>query len=125
MRNPAACCGRSSRCWSACTGRSRTVQAQRALSDQRFHEAIVDAAGNGFLATTVDRLHAHVHVFRLHQIDAEGRQTYREHAAILAAVEACDPTAAEAAMRAHLHGAFERLSAPARIAPREARSHLR
>ncbi|WP_341856901.1 FCD domain-containing protein [Brachybacterium sp. GPGPB12] len=110
---------------------------------------MLDAAGNVFLATAVDRLHAHVHVFRLHQIDAEGRETYREHAAILAAVEACDPTAAEEAMRAHLHGAFARLSAPAHttpggadggsdgadraagttgsagITPREARSHLR
>ena len=53
----------------------------------------------------------------LFRSDAEGRETYREHAAILAAVEACDPTAAEAAMRAHLHGAFQRLSAPARTAP--------
>jgi len=117
LRNPARLLREELEVLERLHGTEQSVQAQRALSDQRFHEAIVDAAGNGFLATAVDRLHAHVHVFRLHQIDAEGRETYREHAAILAAVEACDPTAAEAAMRAHLHGAFQRLSAPARTAP--------
>lgn len=131
LRNPARTLRRELELLESLHGAQRSVQAQRALCDQRFHDAIIDAAGNGFLATTIDRLHAHVHVFRLTQIDAEGRETYREHAAILAAVEACDPAAAEAAMRAHLLGAFERLAAAFEdtvgqdAAPREARAHLR
>lgn len=117
----------------ALRGEDRTVQAQRAMRDQRFHRAIITAAGNSFLAGAFERLHAHVHVFRLLQLDTEGRDTHTEHAAIVEAVEACDPDAAEAAMRAHLMGAFGRLSASfeahegarAGKAPRAVRAHLR
>ncbi|MGP9537175.1 GntR family transcriptional regulator [Brachybacterium sp. AOP43-C2-M15] len=91
-------------------GAGRAVQAQRAAGDQRFHRWIVEATGNHVMAAAFERLHAHVHVFRLYQTDAEGHDTHGEHTAILEAVEACDPEAAEAAMRAHLLGAFSRLS---------------
>lgn len=91
-------------------GTDRTVQAQRAAGDQRFHRWITEASGNDVLPSAVERLHAHVHVFRLYQTDAEGHETHDEHTAILEAVEACDPEAAEAAMRTHLLNAFARLS---------------
>lgn len=113
-------------------GSGRAAQAQRAVGDRRFHALIIEASGNSLLSTTFERLHAHVHVFRLFQVDGEGRQTDIEHEAIVRAIESRDPDAAETAMRAHLQGAFTRLSesfstsssAPAER-PRDARSRLR
>ncbi|WP_114856210.1 GntR family transcriptional regulator [Brachybacterium sp. YJGR34] len=113
-------------------GSERAVQARRAQHDRRFHQHLMEAAGNPLLPTTFEQLHAHVHVFRLHQVDAEGLTTQEEHTAILEAVAACDPEAAEAAMRAHLMGSFSRLSssfaaddAAASSVPRVTRARLR
>ncbi|WP_422116120.1 GntR family transcriptional regulator [Brachybacterium sp. UNK5269] len=113
-------------------GGGRAAQAQRAVHDRLFHLEILQASGNALLPTTFEQLHAHVHVFRLHQVDAEGAATCAEHAAITEAIEACAPDAAEEAMRAHLLGSFSRLSAgfsagasaPSSV-PREARARLR
>lgn len=113
-------------------GSGRAAQAQRAVGDRRFHALIMAASGNSLLPSAFERLHAHVHVFRLLQVDGEGRETYREHESIVQAIEACDPEAAEEAMRAHLLSTFARLSgsfsadgsAPV-AAPRDARSRLR
>jgi len=129
LRNPAEDLRRELEVFGALRGTGQRVQAQRALSDQRFHSIVVAAARNDVLAGAIDRLHAHVHVFRLHQIDGEGHETRSEHAAVVEAIEACNPDAAEAAMRAHLHGGFSRLVAGAdEVAvpgPREARARLR
>jgi len=109
LHNPAPILRHEVEIFAGLHGMDRTVLAQRALCDQRFHRSLIDAAGNSFLTTAMHRLHTHVHVFRLHQVDLEGRETQREHIAVAEAVEACDPDAAEEAMRVHLHGAFARL----------------
>lgn len=114
-------------------GGERAMQAQRAVRDHRFHRHIIEASGNSLLSETYERLHAHVHVFRLYQVDTEGRDTQGEHDEILRAIEARDPDAAEAAMRVHLLGSFGRLSRvlgdddeqPPLAAPRATRSRLR
>ena len=72
--------------------------------DQRFHEIVLDAAGNGRLAAQVDQLRDHV---RLRGASTVGRSRdldaiHAEHVAIRDALRARDPAAAGAAMRAHL-----------------------
>jgi DNA-binding GntR family transcriptional regulator len=72
--------------------------------DQRFHEIVLDAAGNRRLAGIVDRLRDHV---RLRGASTVGRSRdldaiLAEHVAIRDALRARDADAAAAAMRAHL-----------------------
>jgi len=79
----------------------------REESDREFHLAVAKATGNGSLELVVDglwnqraelfgRLQMHFHT------EALARQTIRDHAAILEAIEAHDPEAARAAMHRHI-----------------------
>jgi DNA-binding GntR family transcriptional regulator len=72
--------------------------------DQRFHEIVLDAAGNRRLAAQVDQLRDHV---RLRGASTVGRSRdlatiHAEHVAIRDALRAGDAAAAAEAMRAHL-----------------------
>jgi DNA-binding GntR family transcriptional regulator len=72
--------------------------------DQRFHEIVLDAAGNRRLAAQVDQLRDHV---RMRGASTVGRSRdlaaiHAEHVAIRDALRARDAQAAAAAMRAHL-----------------------
>jgi DNA-binding GntR family transcriptional regulator len=72
--------------------------------DQRFHEIVLDAAGNRRLAAQVDQLRDHV---RLRGASTVGRSRdlatiHAEHIAVRDALRARDADAAAAAMRAHL-----------------------
>jgi DNA-binding GntR family transcriptional regulator len=72
--------------------------------DQRFHEIVLDAAGNRRLAVQVDQLRDQV---RLRGASTVGRSRdleaiHAEHVAIRDALRARDAAAAGAAMRAHL-----------------------
>jgi DNA-binding GntR family transcriptional regulator len=72
--------------------------------DQRFHEIMLDAAGNRRLAAQVDQLRDHV---RLRGASTVGRSRdleaiHAEHVVIRDALRARDPERAAAAMRAHL-----------------------
>jgi DNA-binding GntR family transcriptional regulator len=74
------------------------------VHDQRFHEILLDAAGNARLARVVDGLRDHV---RLQGASTVGRSRdlaaiRAEHVAIRDALRAGDADAAAAAMRAHL-----------------------
>lgn len=78
--------------------------------DTRFHQLILSAAGNTVIEHAHEQTHTHLHTFRLYSADADGSLTLAEHSAICAAIEACDPDTAEAAMRAHLIRAYARFS---------------
>lgn len=72
--------------------------------DQRFHEIVLDAAGNTRLTAQVDQLRDHV---RLRGASTVGTSRdleaiHAEHVAIRDALRARDADAAGAAMRAHL-----------------------
>jgi DNA-binding GntR family transcriptional regulator len=72
--------------------------------DQRFHEIVLDAAGNSRLAADVDRLRDHV---RLRGASTVGTSRdlaaiHAEHVVIRDALRARDADAAAEAMRAHL-----------------------
>lgn len=71
--------------------------------DIRFHSAISQASGNRVVAAFVGALHQVAHpVHHLH-LDAEvGRRTFRQHVAIVRAIESGDPRASEQAMLTHL-----------------------
>jgi DNA-binding FadR family transcriptional regulator len=71
--------------------------------DTRFHSLISQASGNRVVAAFVAALHEVTEpVHHLH-LDAEvGKGTVKQHLAIVRAIEARDPDAAEAAMAEHL-----------------------
>jgi DNA-binding GntR family transcriptional regulator len=77
-------------------------------ADARFHHLLAELGGNGMLHEAVVRLRSHLHLFRLHFPTSHLGISGVEHHRIVAAVDAGDPDAAEAAMHAHLRGARER-----------------
>jgi DNA-binding GntR family transcriptional regulator len=81
-----------------------------ALDDERFHAAIGRVARNDFLRDALERLHSHLHLYRLYQ-DAKVVQeaTVQEHESIVEAIRRRDPDAADQAMRAHLETSRSRL----------------
>lgn len=76
--------------------------------DARFHERVAAASGNALLHAAIVRLHAHLHLHRLHFPASHLGTSGEEHRRIVAAIRAGDPTAAAAAMRAHLDAARDR-----------------
>jgi len=79
-------------------------------ADAAFHDAVAVAAGNPVLRESIARLHAHLHI---HRIAFPGAgSTEPEHDAIVAAIRARDPRAAQTAMRTHLEAARERHRVP-------------
>ena len=87
--------------------------AYRELSehDQRFHDLLLALAGNEEVRAAFARTHCHLHLFRLTYGRGMGDQALAEHAAITEAVLAGDGTAAERAMRRHLHHSRLRIEA--------------
>lgn len=78
--------------------------------DNRFHHAILHAAGNPNVVHAYEQSHCHLHLFRLYHLDAAWEVTIDEHRAIHQAVASHDPDAAEEAMRHHLHQAYIRFA---------------
>lgn len=78
--------------------------------DARFHNLILDAAGNDVIRNAYRQTHCHLHIFRLYPADVDGRITVREHQAVWEAVRDCDPEAAGEAMHRHLAGAYQRFA---------------
>jgi DNA-binding GntR family transcriptional regulator len=76
--------------------------------DARFHDLVAVAAANPMLRDGITRLHAHLHLHRLHFPLGDTEITSQEHQRIAAAVGVGDPDAAEAGMRDHLTHARER-----------------
>ncbi len=81
-----------------------------AAADEAFHDTIAEAADNAPARQALAALNAQIHVSRLYLAAQTGAEdTAAEHKRLLAALEARDPAAAEAAMAAHLEGSRERL----------------
>ncbi|CAM5453367.1 GntR family transcriptional regulator [Streptomyces spiroverticillatus] len=76
--------------------------------DQRFHDTVAAAAHRPLLADAVERLHSHLHLFRLASIPGAGPQTLAEHDRILRAVLRRSPERAAEAMTEHLTRSLER-----------------
>ena len=72
--------------------------------DIDFHSAIGDASGNRVLASFVTALHQAIRPVLAKHLDAKaGRDTVRQHAAIVKAISESDAEAAAAAMEKHLN----------------------
>lgn len=79
-----------------------------AAADQRFHATIGEAAARPLLAEAIERLHAHLHLFRLGSLPGAGETTLAEHDRVLRAVLRRSPDRAAEAMAEHLHRSLER-----------------
>jgi DNA-binding GntR family transcriptional regulator len=71
--------------------------------------AIEDAAGNSYLAPTVEPLRAQTELVFSVLIDTRGILGWEEHVAMLQAVEAGDEEAAAAATRRHMSSVLDDL----------------
>lgn len=78
--------------------------------DTHFHDSILSASSNQFALHAYRATHCHLHLYRLRPTDYRDKQTVEEHRGIIDAVRACEPDAAEAAMHAHLIGAYHRFA---------------
>lgn len=79
-----------------------------AALDQRFHDAVAQAAHRPLLADAVDRLHAHLHTFRLSSLRSESDPTLAEHERVVRAIIRRRADRAEEAMVDHLTRSLER-----------------
>lgn len=77
--------------------------------DQRFHDLILELAGNAYARSAIQRANVQSQMLRLHFDENEADLAAEEHRRISDAVISGDAAGAEAAMRAHLEGAFTRL----------------
>ncbi|MFJ4856023.1 MULTISPECIES: GntR family transcriptional regulator [unclassified Streptomyces] len=79
-----------------------------AALDQRFHDAVAVAARRPLLLDAVERLHAHLHVFRLSSLSVEDDPTLAEHERVVRAILRRSAERAAQAMTDHLTHSLER-----------------
>jgi DNA-binding GntR family transcriptional regulator len=82
---------------------------QFSSQDAAFHEAVAQGSGNALLAESINRLHSHVHLYRLYFEAGLTQDSLAEHQSILDAITSGDPDDAEHAMRKHLTRSRTRL----------------
>ncbi|MFC1438818.1 GntR family transcriptional regulator [Streptacidiphilus sp. N1-10] len=93
---------------------ARSTDAHEALQpfvqhDALFHDLIAAIGGSALMRATLERLHAHTHLYRLYFREGIAEDTCREHERILDTLREHDADAAAATMRTHLRRARERL----------------
>ncbi|UWQ15010.1 GntR family transcriptional regulator [Aliiroseovarius sp. M344] len=78
-------------------------------SNRRFHKQLHLASHNRYLVQQLDLVHRTMALLATTSLAAEGRSeiAIAEHDAIVAAIEARDQAAAQAALKAHISQAFE------------------
>lgn len=79
-----------------------------AALDQRFHDTIAAAGGRRLLADAVERLHSHLHMFRLSSIPGAKEPTLAEHDRVVRAILRRSPERAAEAMAEHLRSSLAR-----------------
>ncbi|WP_097911804.1 GntR family transcriptional regulator [Streptomyces sp. b84] len=79
-----------------------------AALDQRFHETVAHAARRPLLTDAVERLHAHLHIFRLSSLPHADDPTAAEHDRVVRAILRRSPERAAEAMTVHLRRSLER-----------------
>ncbi|MEV6105653.1 GntR family transcriptional regulator [Streptomyces sp. NPDC051940] len=79
-----------------------------AALDQHFHDAVAQAAHRPLLADAVERLHSHLHLFRLSSLQDSDDPTLMEHERVMRAVLRRKPERAAEAMAEHLTYSMER-----------------
>lgn len=89
---------------------------QFAEADARLHRLIATGSGNRLVAETIDRLHAHLHIFRALYSTNAPTQAVAEHRAIIEALVSRDSAGAEQAVLRHLECSEERMDAALAVA---------
>ncbi|MFH0245388.1 GntR family transcriptional regulator [Streptomyces sp. HK10] len=79
-----------------------------AALDQQFHDALAATSTRPLLAAALERLHTHLHLFRLGAVRGGSPATVLEHIRVLKAVLRRDPELAAQAMRDHLELSLRR-----------------
>jgi DNA-binding GntR family transcriptional regulator len=80
-----------------------------ALLDGEFHALIARLSENEVIMETLERLYAHMNLFRLRYHSAVAVEAVKEHFQIIQAIEQGDADAASAAMEAHITASRERM----------------
>jgi DNA-binding GntR family transcriptional regulator len=88
---------------------SQATYTHFAVEDGEFHALIARGSGNTLIAEALDRLHTHLHIFRLRFHSVVTNEAFTEHSLITRALQQRDADAAEAAMRSHVQKSYERL----------------
>lgn len=79
------------------------------LQNLRFHDRLLELAGNAKLTATYRRLIKELSLFRRRNLTGESMTVYaREHRQIVKAIASGDPDAAGQAMRQHVHNSRDR-----------------
>lgn len=78
--------------------------------DAAFHRIIAEHAGNALLSDAIGRLRSHMHQYRIFFKHGVVDETSGEHEAVLRAMRAGDPAAAEKAMLDHITKSYQRIS---------------
>ncbi|TCQ99397.1 GntR family transcriptional regulator [Neorhizobium sp. JUb45] len=81
---------------------SRAAYGEFAKRDAAFHDFIARNCGNALVHDSLQRLHTHVHLFRLYFHARATTDANREHETLIAAIENGSSEKAEAAMREHI-----------------------
>ncbi|HWI85231.1 MAG TPA: GntR family transcriptional regulator [Sphingomonas sp.] len=76
--------------------------ARFAAADAKLHRLIAMGSGNRLIAETIERLHAHLQIFRALYSTNASEEAAAEHQDIIDALRSHDAAAAEAAVRDHL-----------------------
>jgi len=82
--------------------------------DAALHRAVLTIAGNAVVLRSVERMHCHLHAFRLTYDVQAGVETLDEHRAVVEAIAHGDALEAAHRMSAHLEASRERLLPHAR-----------
>ncbi|MFC8599420.1 GntR family transcriptional regulator [Isoptericola sp. NPDC057191] len=77
--------------------------------DSRLHDTILRISGNEVITKTFERMHCHLHAFRLAYDSSAGSATVDEHATIVDRIVDRDPAGASEAMLDHLARSRDRL----------------
>lgn len=80
-----------------------------AQHDVRLHDLVFHSAGNATAHTAYNRMHCHLHTYRLSYTGTHVPDTVDEHERIVAAIAEGDAKNAERAMRAHVERSRARL----------------
>jgi DNA-binding GntR family transcriptional regulator len=83
--------------------------ARFAEADAKLHRLIAGGSGNRLIAETIERLHAHLQIFRALYSTNAPEEAATEHQRIIEALLAHDPVQAKAAVRDHLARSQKRM----------------
>lgn len=78
--------------------------------DARFHHLIARAGGGQVMAETLDRLHTHMHLFRVLFHSSVTEEAIKEHEALLEALMAGQADRARNAMKRHIQLSYKRIA---------------